>query len=435
MYYEDLAKYMYKIRGKNLYITTDPLIPDWTSDKTVSMKISSPELSFQFDFPKENDNYGWKEFSGGFNYFFKEMEESPMIFGWDIKNIISYLQAKTGLKNIFGNVLDLRVLESFFGVRDRQRPGTYAEVISRYTEAKKLGEWSDYVAINNNVFQPLITSTLPDMECTRLINKETKSYVYSHYVAEGTTNGRMKCLKAYRKSYMPHSLSKDDKEHLYPEVQEDNFLYLDYKNMEVFILQWLSQDEHLGELLQEDDIYSSVWREITTNKEVEEELRNKFKRVFLSIIYGAGVSSVAKRLEVSEGAAKVVIEGIKKLFPKAIDWSNSQLPDPSGVYTDHFGRKIQFSKNEYYKILNFAVSAPASTICLHKLNILSKKLEQGKVVFHIHDGYCILTNRNIYRFVCQSAKDILEQEEEFYPGLKLKVACQVGKSLNSLIHI
>lgn len=244
----------------------------------------------------------------------------------------------------------------------------------------------------------------------------------------------MKCHKVFQDSFMPHTMRLEEKEQLCGDY-EDVFLYLDFKHQEVSILQWLSNDPVLGEILDSGrDLYEAIWENIT-GLEATPEGRQKCKSVFLPVVYGLGPTGVAERLKISGKSGKILYDRIHKTFPVSMYWVANQQSDEDGIALDHFGRRRHMEQE--YKVRNYVVAAPASLICMHKLVKLHEGLGNlGKLAFHLHDGYCILTNRNNLRSTSETAKRILEtDDEQFYPHLKLSTACQAGTTLATLKSI
>lgn len=431
--FDALAENIKKIKGEGLYITPDPLVLDWTNPKkAASLMLSTEKL--RFDIPLPNDPVALRHLIVGLLAHFENEESKPsLIFGWNLKNFISYVMAKVEMPCIFhSNIFDLKVAESFCGFRDRDPPDSFQEAQSRILELRKTKSWELFLPLYRQIFLPLITDVIPKMETTPLAHAGHRYLVYPYYELEGTLNGRMTASGALKKSYLPHSLTPKEKESLHSTDYDEHFLCFDFRYMEVTVLQWLSNDGKLGSILESgQDLYEAVW-EAVTGHEAGPEQRKRCKSAFLPIVYGAGPRAVAVRLEVSEGAAKALIHGIGREFPTAMNWVKTQNLEGE-YYTDWFGRRIKFE--EEYQVKNYSVSAPAALICLHKLVELSRNLEKSRLVFHLHDGYCILANKYDLGYVRELATKVLEAESDLYPGLKLKVSCQAGKTLATLKKI
>ena len=102
-----------------------------------------------------------------------------------------------------------------------------------------------------------------------------------------------------------------------------------------------------------------------------------------------------------------------------------------------FFRRRKFDKNELYKLKNFCIQSPSSMICLRKLVKLHtcSKENNYNIVFHVHDGYIISCNKKDIKKIHKIVKNILEEEDEMFPGLVLKSSCSFGYNLNKLKNI
>jgi hypothetical protein len=83
------------------------------------------------------------------------------------------------------------------------------------------------------------------------------------------------------------------------------------------------------------------------------------------------------------------------------------------------------------------VQSPAALVCLHKLVRLHEALatDDGKLAYHVHDGYMVLADKASWIKTTQLAKQVLESAEDMYPGLKLKVSCSIGDTMAAMKSI
>ena len=244
----------------------------------------------------------------------------------------------------------------------------------------------------------------------------------------------MKCSEDFKKSYNPHSMSDEEKACLTtPDYDNKTFLYLDFKHMEVSVLQWLSKDKILGTILQTGrDLYELIW-ETVTGIDCNEELRSKCKSFFLPLIFGEGVKTLSESIGISEGTAWKLFKKTNDKFEMAFDWVKDQKLDSNGLCIDRLGRIRKFEDDYAPRIRNFVIQSPAATVCLHKLVKLHNAIPGlGKICFHLHDGYCIMAYKGQEEKLYKKAKEVLEAPEELYPGLILKVSAYQGTKLNEL---
>lgn len=422
----DLVSFLEFAAGKPMLILCQPEIWDYTSDKQVKLLLNVDGKTAKVPIP--TDKIALKHLLGALYHYLGRTK--CVVLGWGIKNFFSYVLNLTEKPFVFeGTVIDLKIAESFAG-QQNDPPTTVDEALERL---QKLSNFDRLMQLWGPLYRPLISKVIPAIEATPLSDNCTRKLVHCYYEIEGQVNGRMKSVpSALKHSYNPHSLSADNKKCLHAPDYEDIFLYFDFKHMEVSVLQWLSKDKDLGEILESgQDIYEGIWERLTGIKSTP-EFRGKCKDIFLPVVFGQGVSSLAQSAKMTENIAKQLKDRIYSCFPKALDWVSGQSLDDNFFATDFFGRKRQFLEKAY-RIRNFAIQSPASIICLHKLVELHQSLGNlGKICFHLHDGYCILTNRQNKKRVINLGTNILESTSELYPNLKLKTAYYQGTDLSLL---
>ena len=344
------------------------------------------------------------------------------------KNLFSYVLARTGKDLEFERqLIDLRAVESFGGEAN-VAPATFAQARERLINKKDL--WKTFSSTYRDVYLPLITEVIPHIETLPLSHGKKRDFVHSHYDINGQVNGRMKTKKDLFKSYMPHSLTSEERSNLRSPGYEE-FMYFDFCHMEVSVLQWLSGDKVLGGFLEDEgDIYKKIWQQIT-GTECDDIRRKKCKGIFLPVVFGLGASNLALEKNISEKTAQELIDRIHRGFPVALNWASRQTQLDEDRAIDYFGRIRHFAPNKSYLARNFAVQSPAALICMFKLVELFRNLgDSGQLCFHLHDGYCIIADKMNMKRAYEKAKEILTAE--LFPGLKLKVTCEVGPNLDSL---
>jgi hypothetical protein len=338
--------------------------------------------------------------------------EKQIVLGWNIKNFFSYLKARSEELDVptdfdfEGRLLDLKLIERYAGIHEGC-PIRYADAYDRLVAACRTPAWTAFEPYYEQIYLPMMKEVIPSIETCRLADTSKKHGVYPYYELEGQINGRMKASGAFKHSYVPHNMSAQIKDRLVPSNEADQlFMYFDYNHMEVSVLQWLSGDEKLGEVLQSGrDLYEAIWETIS-GLPCNEKRRKICKGIFLPVVYGQGYRSLAKRLEIREDIAKSLVDRVHSNFTTAFRWVKNQRLDEDG----------------------FA--------CLYKLVILHNELkDNARIAFHIHDGYGVLVSKHNWKNIYKTATDALEREEELFNGLKLKCACEAGTNLNKLSSI
>jgi hypothetical protein len=415
--------------GRNFYIRFLPEVLDFTQpDFKGSIEIKSARSSVTIPFDRtsileiasvlKDSVFGYDTFN----------------VVWDIKNFFSYLKHITRADfEPECQVFDLKIIEGYFGLMNKA-PESYAEATSRLGKIFSDPSWASAKSIYQKIYVPLITKVIPAIETNGLIDRKQKTVVHPYYEIEGK-NGRMKCPEAYKKHFNPHSLSQEVKDNLYPRQMGDSFIELDFRHMEVTILQWLSKDEGISKILASgEDFYKATFKLLSGGECDSEKKRDLVKKAFLPVIYGMSVDSLSKALEVPFQTADKIVSRERKLFSRSFAWIEEFQNQRGEVRKDHFGRQRFFEDKSYLvPMRNFAVQSPASLVCLEKLIQLHNAIRgYGKIICHVHDGYYICAAKSVLATVCSLAKQTLELESELCVGLKLQCSCKVGDSLTEV---
>lgn len=416
-----------QISSQNLFITHEPEVVDFTSGRTTALRVISKDTEIKI--PLSTDITKLKEMLGLLQCYLGNDKTISVV--WKLKNFLTFAKAQTGINfEMNGTILDLSILENYLGI-ELPCPETFTEAFVRLKKLMSLPNWQDIYGIYNKVYKPLI-EILPNIETLGFINKKKKKQVYSFYEIDGQINGRMKCSNVFAASFNPHNMSSEEKENLYPYGFDELFVSFDFKHMEVTMLQWLSKDDFLGDLITSGrDTYESLWEAITSSP-CNQGNRQKCKEFFLPVVYGLGANTLAENLKIPTEYAKRLIDRIHKTVPLSMGWIKKQQDSLLNNKTqDFFGRVRTFDSP--YKVRNFSVQSPASLVCVHKLVSLAEALKGiANIGMHIHDGYILICNRKNLRKVVNISQQILEKDDDLYRGLKLKALCKTGNNLNNL---
>lgn len=422
----DVADILGSLKNTNVFFHFENDIIDWTQDIPVNLIIQANNTKSVIEL---KDSKEIEKIAASLYYF---AQDSNLI-SWNLKNIISFFKKKSKINIKFNKIVyDLKILCSYFGI-SQKKPEKLRESVFILNYIKNTKGWETFDNFYKEVYYPLLSEVVPDIENNCLVNAFEKKLVYSYYEIDGQSNGRMKNVKVLKDSYMPHSMGDAEKENLRTLSDLDTFVYFDYKHMEVSVLEWISKDKKLSQILKSNkDLYKSIWK-ILTGQEASKEQRKICKNIFLPIVFGQGSYSLSKTIGVDEKIASKLIYKLGQTFPVAFTWVNSQVADSNNYATDIFGRRRKFDIDELYKIKNFSIQSPSNMICLKKLVKLHNELkDKAKVCFHIHDGYCVYCNKKKLKEVLEIGKKTLEQDDELFPDLKLKVSCHYGERLNNL---
>lgn len=417
-----------KIVNKDVFIKITPEIPDCTIERTLDIGVFTDNFSVNITLPA--DSLGLRDSIGGLMYYLSPDNHPNLVLGWNIKSLFSFVLTRTGFPlKLSGKVLDLQVLERYIGV-EKECPKSFEEAKVRLAWVVKHSNWNKLKEIYFSIYSPLVVSVIPKIESLGLIDKGigAKGHkVHACYEIAGQVNGRMKCQKIHTYSYNPHGLTDEEKQRMRPVGMDEHFMYWDYKNMEVVVLQWLSGDPKLKELIDSgQDVYSGIWEALTSLK-ANDIYRRKCKLFFLPVVFGLGISSLAEKLGIPNDFAQKLVVKINEKFSVAMDWIQKQQDGLiNGWATDIMGRKREFS-DQQYRSRNFFIQSPASLFCCAKLVELDQKLsDSAKLVFHVHDGYVLSYKKSEEKKITTIVRGVLESEHPMFPGLRLKTSCKCG---------
>lgn len=410
--------------GKYAYVRCLPECLDFTDPVANANLVIYPKSGEPLKVPLNKETL--VDFLGILNAAIFE-DKDFVVFCWDIKPFFSYIKYYTKSLNAFAcKMFDIKLIEAYLGKREKA-PNDFGEASVRVKAMIADDSYENAKLIYNKIHIPLFSEIIPSIETNGLYNKNTRIALYPSYEIEGQRGGRMKCHEAFKHSFVPHTLGPEQREILYPRGMDEVFVYFDYRNMEVSTLQWLSNDDHVLQMLElEEDFYKVFFKLISGSVCDNERKRETSKKIFLPVIYGMQAETMASELGISYETADKIIGKVYKLFPKSLNWIQQKF---DGVCRDHFGRK-RYYDGSTYKARNFLVQAPASNVCLEKLIALFRAIDgRAKLVCHIHDGYVVTCSRSSLKMVVSIGRDVLLGESELCPGLKLKVSVKSGSTL------
>jgi len=357
------------------------------------------------------------------------------IICYNFKNYCSVYKslAKKDIE-IESTILDLKILSSILGCKILKSPVNLKEA---YSHLKQLLEnnWENIKDVYSNIHLPLMLKVIPGIENHGLIDIEEKKIKKSYYEIEGQENSRLSTYNYLSNCFLPMNLKKEDKEKLIPINQEDIFLYFDYKNMEVSILENLTKDPELTKILTGyDDFYEGLYREIVSPNNFDKDKRKKMKGLFLPYIYGASENLISNKNDIKLETVQEITKRIKETFRKTFSWldSYSNSFDENFFYKNKFG-KIRNIK-EKYKSVNFIVQSTSSMFCLDKLIDIYNILDGKYINFYIHDGYGFTLNQKDLKSISNTIKNILIEENKNFKNMILNISCTYGRNLNNMVE-
>lgn len=417
------------LEGTNsVFLKTEPENLDFTDAAPRKVHISSPRGRLEFQIDPENI----LPLMGLFDATIFDPERVERLYCWNIKSLASYARYYISKfvtpKN---NCIDLKPIEGFLGIR-LSAPKNYAEALDRTKLVVKRGGWH---RVYKSIHLPLSLRVLPAIETTPLLNSESRKAEYPCYDIEGQINGRLNCYKAFLHSYLPHTMGPEIRSAMRPRGYSFRFCTSDFRHCEVTVLQWLSKDEKLLEILESgDDLHRRIYEIVTGDGCDTETKRNLSKKMFLPVMYGCGPQGLSKNMGVSEKVADELISRIHSSFSTASKWIQSQQQQAKqGVITDYFGRPRIFKNEQAYLARNFVVQAPAATVCQEKLIALHNALdEETKIAYSVHDGCVLVTPTKKAKNTYDTLKGVMESESQLCPGLRMKIEVKFGARLDQM---
>jgi DNA polymerase I-like protein with 3'-5' exonuclease and polymerase domains len=421
-------KLLAQFRGETVYLRTEPEVLDFTSNSNSKLFIYGSKGSVAISLNQNLiDTLGVLR---------QVVFNSGKIIAWNIKSLFSYVLAKAPQPLEYSGVLaDLKVLEAYIGER-KSAPKSFQEARARCSVIKEHPEvWKIYKKIH----LPLIKTVIPQMEVLGVLDKKNLQRLHANYEIEGQVNGRLKCPKAFSKGFNPHSIGPIERDTFSPIGENVSFVHLDFKHYEVSVLAWLSKDPALVDILSREkvDFYREVYKLIVGKDCESEEQRDTSKSIFLPLIFGLSEEQLAKKIKKSIKLANFIVNRMRSKFQVAFSFVQQQqdLLKLQDSATDYLDRIRYFDKP--HLVRNFIIQAPASMVCLEKLIKLSSEIKKSsaRVAFHVHDGYYLYVPTSSSRQIAKTASETLEAPSELLPGLRLKVACKIGPTLNDLIPV
>lgn len=410
------------------FLRMEPEILDFTEGAPRKIHISTIRGRLEFAVSPENI----LPLIGLFDATIFDPERVERLYCWNIKSLVSY--AKYFISKFVtpkNNCIDLKPIEGFLGIR-LTAPKNFAEAIDRTKQVVKRGGWHQ---VYKSIHLPLSLRVLPAIETTALLNSQSRKSEYPCYEIEGQTNGRLNCRKEFTRSYLPQTLGPDVKRVLRPKGYGLRFVTADYRHCEVTVLQWLSKDEKLFQILESgDDLHRRIYEIVTGDVCDTETKRNLSKKMFLPVMYGCGPKGLSSNMGVSESVAGELIGRIHSNFSTASKWmQEAQSQAKRGPVLDYFGRPRIFKNEEAYQARNFVVQAVAATVCQEKLIELYNTLEEEiNIIFSVHDGFALVAPTKKAKVAYQTIKKALESESRLCPGLQMNVEVKFGARLDEM---
>ena len=408
--------------GKIIYLHLEPAIWDITNPKAETiLAVCTEESRFTISMVKETLPYIFSVLK------LTILAEGRIVIGWELKPLFSWLRRHLKAPELPKiKYFDLKLLEHYAGLK-LNKPVGLAEAQIRVNSVTSQDNWTQAVLQWQRVLKPLTMIVIPAIENRGVLNIDRQVKVHPCYEIEAQDNGRMSCTSSFQDGINALTIGDELGIKLRPTGLDEVFLYFDYQNMEVAVLQWLSKDENLEEILEADgDVYQNIF-DCVVGSNIKNS-RQMAKNFFLPTIYGMSAAVLAEKCKFSESIATTIINRLHERFAKSFRYVESFQEDArTGVVRDYFGRKRFFS-DAYHKARNTSIQSPATAICMERL-IALHNLNVSPILMSIHDGFVLSASAKNYRDIIPAVRDCLQNESTIAPGLKLKVSIKAGRNL------
>jgi hypothetical protein len=430
-----LAEELGKLTSHNrlLYLKTEPEIQNFTKPFTGKIQIYGEKANLIIPVQGCDISNLFHQLRG--TLFTPEM---TVIF-WNVKNLISYFRfhlPRTAI-TIDAKWFDLKLIEGFFGTK-LSAPVSLKESLHRLEPYLKSDECKK---LHKHIHKPLALRVIPEMEtATTVIDTEFKKYLYSSYEIEAQTTGRMSSHKSFDNCVVPHNMGDDQKNRMKLCDDKDFFVYFDFKHMEVSVLQWLSDDAALKNILSEnEDLYKGIYKKIIGQSCDTDDKRELIKGMFLPVMFGLQPSGLVEKMAeegitISLSSASQVHLLIRQNFKTAWDYLSEyqERVKFTPIISDFFGRSRSFV-DKPWSVRGFIVQAASSVVCMEKLIELHSALgDCGKMLYSIHDGYVVVANEQKLNKIIGIGLKALQGASQMCPNLQLKVSCSIGIRLSHM---
>jgi len=416
--------------NKSVFVKTEPEVLDFTDSVLSKIIVCGTNSRVEVDISSSNV----ASIMGLLDATIFNNELVNRVYFWNFKSLASFCKYHTTkFVTPANNVLDLKVIEAFLGIH-KNTPDNFIEAVNRLNVVAQNRDWP---AIYKSIHIPLSYRVLPSIESTGLLNSDARRTEHPYYEIEGQTHGRLSCSKKFSKCYLPHNMGPDIRKAMKPRGYGLRFATADYRFCEIVVLQWLSGDQKLKEILDSGaDLHSRIY-EIVTGDTCDTDIKRKMsKKMFLPVVYGLGPKGLADNLKIPESAAIKVRTNINTIFSTAMNWvlEKQKIAQEGGIVKDYFGRPRKYDPSEAYSARNLVIQSVAATVCQEKMIELWKALRdtESKLAFSVHDCYGVICSTQDAKATYRIMKDTLEAESKLCPGLKMSVEIKFGARLDDM---
>jgi len=247
--------------------------------------------------------------------------------------------------------------------------------------------------------------------------------IHTNFLVHGTETGRLSSRDPNLQN-IPHHMESSvvsGKEIRRAFVADKGWMFIeaDYKQLEIHVLAYYSQDEILIEHLKSVDIHRRTAAAIyhVAEEEVTDTQRYNAKRMNFGAIYGVGAGAISDLLKISKNDAQRIIDGWFNTYPRVAEWrdsiheeviTNREIVTPLGRVR-RFPCILNLNREEVLRqAVNFPVQSLAGDVCsLAICRMLEQLLSKFVLpVVAVHDSVlCLVPNKDL----AYDIKSVMEQ--------------------------
>ncbi len=166
----------------------------------------------------------------------------------------------------------------------------------------------------------------------------------------------------------------------------------DFSSVEVRIAAWVSDDQHLADMIARGVDLHAVVAEIVWGPGFTKANRYQAKRGVFGRLYGAGLATVARQVGGGPAVAQSVVDALDEAAPGLAAWSrglNQAVRVGAAPYWKHAsGRLTWFPSDSPHKAVNYAIQSSGREILVDSL-LRWEAIHPGCVVIPVHDELVI----------------------------------------------
>jgi len=219
----------------------------------------------------------------------------------------------------------------------------------------------------------------------------------------------------------------------------------DYSQIELRVMAHISGDEGLSRAFVEgEDIHASTAAKVfgVRTDEINKDMRRKAKEVNFGIMYGIGPFGLSRRLEISQGEAKELIDRYFERFPKVKQYINDTLAKTrkDGYAATLLGRRRYFPTinsrnfnergNAERQAINMPIQGTAADMIKLAMIAIHRRLcddrMDARMVLQVHDELVFEISQKDERRV---RKMVMEKMKNALPlSVPIEVEVGIGKN-------